>query len=96
MSITVEFFATPGCDRCAQAKAALRQVAQALGDQGVVWREADILEELDRAVDLGIVGASAVAVDGELMSPQLPKPEVLRKELLRRLANGPDGGASGD
>lgn len=89
MSITVEFFATPDCSKCAQAKAALREVVQALSEHGVIWREADILEEMDRAVDLGIVGPSAAAIDGELMSPTMPRPEVLHEELLRRLANGP-------
>jgi hypothetical protein len=40
---------------------------------------------MDYAIDLGIVGASAVAIDGEPVFPKLPKPEALRAELLSRL-----------
>jgi thioredoxin 1 len=86
VSITVEVFFTPGCDRCEHAKGGLREVVHAMTDQGVFWRDVDLLENLDYAVDLGIVGASAIAIDGELVFPGLPKPEALRQELERRLA----------
>lgn len=87
MSITLEVFYTPGCAKCAQAKEALRAVVRDFDEQGVAWREVDILEEMDRAVDLGIAGVSAIAIDGELAFPSLPKPEALRRELRRRLAS---------
>jgi thioredoxin 1 len=85
MTVKVEFFATPGCTKCAQAKAALKDVVQGFDPAQVRWREVDILEEMDYAIDLGIVGASALAIDGELVFPKLPKPETLRTELLSRL-----------
>jgi thioredoxin 1 len=86
MTVRVEFFATPGCGKCAQAKAALKDVTEGFDPAQVRWLEVDILQEMDYAIDLGIVGASAIAVDGELTFPKLPKPEALRRELERRLA----------
>lgn len=86
MSIKVEVLFTPGCQKCAKARDELRILLQTMSGQGVVWRDVDLLEELDYAVELGVLGPSAVAIDGELVFPALPKPEALRKELERRLA----------
>jgi thioredoxin 1 len=85
MMVNVEFFATPGCNKCAQAKAALKEVVQGFDLEMVRWREVDILKEMDYAIDLGIIGASAIAIDGELVFPKLPKPQVLRRALEQRL-----------
>lgn len=85
MSLRVEIFFTPGCRKCARSREELRGVLQALAGRGVAWRDVDLLEELDYAVELGVVGPSAIAVEGELLFPNLPTPEVLRQELERRL-----------
>jgi thioredoxin 1 len=87
MSINVECFVVPGCPNCAGAQAALREVVAGFGAEQVQWRDVDILEEIDYAIDLGVVGASALAIDGELVFPKLPKPEALRRELFKRLEN---------
>lgn len=80
--ILVEIFSAPGCGRCAEAQAALKAVAASL--EAVRWREVNILEELDYAVDLGVLSPPAIAIDGELVFPTLPGAEGLRQELLRR------------
>lgn len=81
--IRVEIFSTPGCDRCARAREALKAVAANL--EAVRWREVDILAELDYAVELGVLSPPAIAIDGVLVFPSLPTAERLRAELLRRL-----------
>lgn len=81
--IRVEFFSTPGCDRCSQAREGLKAVAQSL--DAVRWREVDILAELDYAVTLGVLSPPAIAIDGVLVFPSLPAPERLRDELVSRL-----------
>lgn len=86
--ILVEIFSTPGCGRCAQARAALKAVAESLS--AVRWREVNILEELDYAVDLGVLSPPAIAIDGELVFPGLPGAEHLRQELLKRLDQAPE------
>ena len=83
--IKVEVFSSPGCGKCAQAKAVLKSVAEELGQDKVTWREVNILEEMDYAVDLGVMSSPAIAIDGELMFSSLPSARKLRAELGRRL-----------
>lgn len=56
-------------------------------DQNTVsWREVNVLEELDYAVELGVITPPCIAIDGELVFPKLPSVEKLREELAGRLA----------
>ncbi len=84
MNLKLEVFSVPGCDNCAQAKKALKSVVEEL-DAGVEWRDVNILDEMDYAVELGIVTSAAIAIDGELVFPKLPTADRLRAELVRRL-----------
>lgn len=83
--LEVEVFSSPGCGKCAQAKTVLMGVAEALGPDRVNWREVNILEEMDYAVDLGVMASPSIAIDGELVFTSLPSAGKLRAELLRRL-----------
>lgn len=85
MNIAVEIFSTPGCGRCAEARDALKAVAESFGQDKVSWREANLLDELDYAVELGVIAPPAIAIDGELVFPKLPTADRLRNELLRRM-----------
>lgn len=78
----IELFYTPGCARCAGAATALKAAAEAV--TGVEWREVNVLDDLDRAVDLGVLTLPALAVDGELVFTTLPTAELLVTELRRR------------
>lgn len=86
--IKVEVFSSPGCGKCYQAKAMLKAVAEELGADKIVWREVNILEEMDYAVDLGVMASPAIAIDGELVFASLPSAARLRAELDRRLKQG--------
>lgn len=77
----IELFQVPGCARCDCAKAELQTIAAA---QGVEWCEVNALDELDRAVDLGVLTLPALVIDGELTFAALPTPAALRQELQRR------------
>ena len=83
--IKVEAFSSPGCGKCAKAKDVLKAIIDELGQDRVSWRDVNILEELDYAVDLGIFSPPAIAIDGELVFPAFPSPSRLRAELVRRL-----------
>ncbi|MCB1887474.1 MAG: glutaredoxin [Rhodocyclaceae bacterium] len=80
--ILVEIFSTPDCGKCAQAREALKAVVAGL--EAVICREVNILDELDYAVDLGVLSPPAIAIDGELVFPTLPGAERLRQELMQR------------
>lgn len=79
----VELFHAVGCKRCADSREALRAAAEQ-SVPGLLWREVDATRELDYAVELGVMGLPAVAVDGELAFPSLPTPAQLIAELQRR------------
>lgn len=83
--IKVEVFSSPGCGKCAQAKAVLKAIAEELGQDKVTWRDVNILEEMDYAVDLGVMSTPAMAIDGELVFSSLPSAGKLRAELESRL-----------
>lgn len=83
--INLEVFSSPGCGKCVQAKAVLKEVVEVLGSDKVTWREVSILDEMDYAIDLGIMASPAIAIDGELVFTSLPSASKLRAEILRRL-----------
>ncbi len=85
MTLTVEVFASPGCRLCGKARAQLRALATELGGDALQWREVNVLEELDHAVDLGVLSTPAIAIDGELVFTGLPSRKRLRAELELRL-----------
>lgn len=87
----IELFSSPGCSQCAAAQSALHEAAkQAV--QALEWREVNVLDELDYAVQLGVLTLPAIAIDGDLVFASLPSPAQLRAALLRRSARGlPDG-----
>ncbi|MGY2488202.1 glutaredoxin family protein [Cupriavidus sp. CP313] len=85
MSIKVEVFSAPGCGNCDQARQILKAVAAEFGEDQVVWRDVNILEEMDYAVELGVLVTPSIAIDGELLFPQLPSAAKLREALARRL-----------
>ena len=85
MSIKVEVFSTPGCSRCKSARDGLKAIVRGFGAQEVIWREVNVLEELDYAVELGVLTPPSMAIDGELIFAKLPTPARLRAELVRRL-----------
>lgn len=85
MSIKVEVFSTPGCSHCARARESLKEVARGFGEQKVMWRDINVLDELDYAVELGVLTPPSIAIDGELVFARLPSAAQLQQELVRRL-----------
>ncbi len=90
MSIKVEFFSTPGCSNCDRIGDRLKVIAQAFGEQMVTWRDINLLDELDYAVQIGVLTPPSIAIDGELVFPRLPNAAKLREELARRLEREPN------
>ena len=75
----VELFYTPGCAKCAGAATALKAAAEA-AMPGVEWSEVNVLVDLDRAVDLGVLTLPALAVASLVLGPLLENN--LRKSLI--------------
>ena len=47
------------------------------------WRSLNVLEELDYAVELGVLSLPAIAIDGELVFAALPTPKQLGLAITR-------------
>ena len=79
----VEIFYTPGCSECVAAHAKLRATAQdAVKD--LEWLELNVLDDLDHAVELGVITLPSIVVDGELVFTSMPTVTQLREALIKR------------
>lgn len=76
-------FFSPGCVECAAARASLKDAAEK-ASSNIEWRDVNVLDELDYAVELGVLTLPSIVVDGELMFSSLPTPRQLREALIRR------------
>ena len=83
----VELFYTPGCEKCADNKDELRTVATELVPD-LVWRELNVLDEVDYAVEVGVITLPSIVIDGEVLFSSLPTCRQLRRELIKRLGKG--------
>jgi thioredoxin len=92
--LRVEVFSSPGRDKCARAKEELKRIAVELGGNHIEWREVSVLDELDYAVELGVLATPATAVNGRLVFSTLPSASKLRAaledEIRRRYSKAPD------
>ena len=84
--VKVEVFSSPGCGKCTQAKNMLKAIVEEMGHGRITWRDVNILEEMDYAVELGVMSSPAIAIDGKLAFSSLPSASKLRSELSKRLA----------
>ncbi len=85
MSIKVEVFSSPGCSKCGKAKYVLEDIAKEIGGNRIDWHEVNILDEIDYAVQLGVLSTPSIAIDGVLIFTSLPSEKRLHGELLKRL-----------
>ena len=83
----IEIFSSPGCSKCSHAKQTLKTLVDELGQERIEWREVNVLDELDHAVELGVLSTPAIAVNGELVYTNLPSATKLRAYLLQLLAS---------
>ena len=85
MNIKIEIFSSPGCGKCGHAKEVLRKLADEMGGDKIQWREVNILDEMDHAVQLGVLSTPSISIDNELVFTSLPSVKKLRAELEHRL-----------
>ena len=79
----IELIYTEGCEKCAAARHELR-VAAAAAVHDLVWREINVLDEVDYAVQLGVIALPSIAIDGQLVFASLPSGLQLQQEMARR------------
>jgi predicted thioredoxin/glutaredoxin len=47
-----------------------------------------VVDNIDRAVELGVLTVPSIAIDGELVFTSMPTVTQLRRELTRRIGKG--------
>ena len=85
MAINVDVFSSPSCGKCGHAKEVLRKLVEELGEEKVSWRDVNILEDIDYAVELGVLSTPSIAINGELVFKSLPSAKRLRDVLINQL-----------
>ncbi len=83
--VQIEVFSSPGCSRCGQVFDLLQTITRELGAERIAWREVNVLDELDYAVELGVLSMPAIAIDGELVFKSHPSAGKLREAVETRL-----------
>lgn len=88
MAVMIEVFSAPACGKCSQARERLRAVVENFGGERVQWREVDVLDDMERAVELGVLSTPAIAIDGELLFTGSPSEKALRDAVEAALDKG--------
>ena len=76
-------FYTPGCSACVAQHDELRATAQAIV-KDLEWHDVNALENVDRAVDRGVLTLPSIVIDGEVAFTSMPTVGQLRKALIAR------------
>lgn len=76
-------FYSPGCAACEDRQAELRLAAQE-AVKGLVWRSVNVLDNMDAAVELGVITLPSIVIDGEVVFTSLPTRAQLCKALVQR------------
>jgi thioredoxin 1 len=77
--VKIELFSAPGCEKCEAAQNGLQDIAASVfGADKMIWRNVDVLEELDYAVSLGVMTLPAIAINGKLVLSSLPNAKQMR------------------
>ena len=80
----VEVLHAAGCAKCLGQLPSLEAAARQ-ADPNVEWKDLDIVQALDYAVELGVLGPPAIAIDGELAFSSLPNADALQAAMRKRL-----------
>lgn len=81
----IELFYAPGCTKCAVNRESLKAAAER-AVPSLEWYELNVLDNMDYAVDLGVLTLPALAIDGVLEFPALPSVQQLVDDITRKSA----------
>lgn len=84
--VLVEVLTASGCGHCQQTRSLAKVVIAELADERIHYREINVVEAIDYAVQLGMLATPAIALNGELVFASSPSKAVLRQAILARLA----------
>jgi thioredoxin 1 len=79
----VEMFYVPGCGACVAQHDELCAAARKILPD-LEWREINVLDNLDHAVERGVLTLPSLVIDGEVVFTSMPTVAQLRKALAKR------------
>lgn len=82
-TLKVEIFSSPGCTKCSQAKEYLLQFMQQYGEAVLQVTELNVIDNLDYAVQMGVLTTPAIVINGELCFTGLPSLKQLQTHLKK-------------
>lgn len=85
-SVTIEVLTAAGCTHCQRARSLVKDAVSEINDSRLHYREINILDDIDYAVQLGLISAPGIAVNGELVFPARPSKAKLLRFIRDRLA----------
>ena len=85
--VIIELFSASTCHRCSKAKKKVQKLVEDFADDRMVYREVDVVDELDYAVSLGILITPTIAINGQLVFAGMPSLKRLEDEIRTRLAS---------
>lgn len=83
--LKIDLITGAACPACDTIRGRLKTVIDAVDQRRIEYREIDVLEEFDYAVELGVLSTPAIAIDGKLAFSSPPSLKKLRQELHQRL-----------
>lgn len=81
MKVQLELFTADACSYCVQAKSILTGLVEELDNDQIELNFIDVVENIDHAVEMGVLVTPALAVNGRLVFAPLPG----RKTVLHAL-----------
>ena len=87
--INIELISTFTCRRCEKAQKDVQNMIKSLNNDDILYREVNVLKQLDYVVKLGVLQTPAIAINGKLIFRCIPSQsqfnKVLEKFLYRDL-----------
>ncbi len=85
--VAVDLFWASSCNRCQQAKLEVKNTLKQLKNNRLIYRELDVLEEIDYAVEVGVLKTPSIAINGKLIFSSLPSKQNLLSAIEQALIN---------
>ena len=83
--IKVELIAVYGCSKCAERRQELKAAAEQAAKGKLLWRDVNVLDEIDYVVGMGVLTLPAIAINGKFVFKALPNVRDMKREVLKHL-----------
>ncbi|RKZ90518.1 MAG: glutaredoxin [Gammaproteobacteria bacterium] len=83
--LLVEIFSAPGCKQCDKAFQLMEKIVNDKYFISITLRKVNIVDELDYAIELGLLATPGIAINGQLIFTSIPSEKILRATLVSQM-----------